>query len=125
MANPSVDLVCVVDDDPSVLKAVVRSLSLSGWRVKEFSNPREFLSYVKAHGAAVAVIDVWMPIMNGLEVQSLLRDLSPSTRVIIVTAKDDSDTRCIALGAGASAFLTKPLDGEELLNAVESAFASA
>ena len=125
MANPSPDLVCVLDDDPSVLKAVVRALSLAGWRVKEFSNPQEFLSYVKTHGATVAVIDVWMPIMNGLEVQSRLRDLSPSTRVIIVTAKDDSDTRCIALGAGASAFLRKPLDGEELLNAVESACASA
>ena len=125
MANPSPDLVCVLDDDPSVLKAVVRALSLAGWRVKEFSNPQEFLSYVKTHDAAVAVIDVWMPIMNGLEVQSRLRDLSPSTRVVIVTAKDDSDTRCIALGAGASAFLTKPLDGEELLNAVESAHASA
>lgn len=124
MANPSTDLVCVLDDDPSVLKAVVRALLLAGWRVKEFSNPQEFLSYVKTHGATVAVIDVWMPIMNGLEVQSRLRDLSPSTRVIIVTAKDDSDTRCIALGAGASAFLTKPLDGEELLNAVESACAS-
>lgn len=115
----------MLDDDPSVLKAIVRSLSLSGWRVKEFSNPLEFLSYVKTHGAAAAVIDVWMPIMNGLKVQSRLRDLSPSTRVIIITAKDDSDTRCIALGAGASAFLTKPLDGEELLNAVESALASA
>lgn len=125
MANPSADLVCVLDDDPSVLKAIVRSLSLAGWRVKEFSDPQEFLSYVKSHGAAVAVIDVWMPIMNGLEVQSRLRDLSPSTRVIIVTAKDDSDIRCTALNAGASAFLTKPLDGEELLNAVESARAAA
>lgn len=124
MANASADLICVVDDDPSVLKAIVRALSLAGWRVKEFSNPQEFLSYVKTHGAAVAVIDVWMPIMNGLEVQSRLRDLSPSTRVIVMTAKDDSDTRCIALGAGASAFLTKPLDGEELLNAVEFARAT-
>ena len=124
VANPSADLVCVLDDDPSVLKAMVRSLSLAGWRVKEFSDPQEFLSYVETHGAAVAVIDVWMPIMNGLEVQSRLRELSPSTRVIIVTAKDDSDTRCIALNAGASAFLTKPLDGEELLNVVECACAS-
>jgi len=124
MANPNTDVVCVLDDDSSVLKAIVRSLSLAGWYVKEFSDPEDFLGYVKMHRAAVAVIDVWMPVMNGLEVQSRLRELSPSTRVIIVTGKDDSDTRCTALNAGASAFLTKPLDGEQLLNAVESAYAA-
>ena len=125
MANPNTDVVCVVDDDPSVLNAVVRLLSLAGWPVKEFSDPREFLLHVTIHGAAVAVIDVWMPLMNGLEVQSRLRDLSPSTRVIIVTGKSDSGIRSTALNGGASAFLTKPLDGEELLTAVRLARASA
>ena len=124
MANRTADVICLLDDDPSVLKAVLRSLSFAGWRVKEFSDPEEFLEYVEKHGAAVAVIDVWMPLMNGLEVQARLRDLSPSTRVIIFTGKDDSDIRSKALKAGASAFLTKPLDDEELLTAVRCAFAS-
>ena len=125
MANPTTDLICVLDDDSSVLKAVVRLLSLAGWRVKEFSDPEEFLLHVKIHAAAVAVIDVWMPLMSGLEVQSRLRYLSPSTRVIIVTGKHDSDIRSSALNAGASAYLTKPLDGEELVGAVRLACASA
>ena len=125
MANRTTDVICLLDDDPSVLKAVVRSLSLAGWHVKEFSDPEEFLGYVGTHGAAVALIDVWMPLMNGLEVQSRLRDLSPSTRVIIFTGKDDSDIRAGALSAGASAFLTKPLDDEELLGAVRCALAPA
>src|SRR5215472_5677144 len=124
MANPNTDLICVLDDDLSVLNAVVRSLSLAGWSVKEFSNPEEFLLHVEIHGASVAVIDVWMPHMNGLEVQSRLRDVSPSTRVIIVTGKSDANIRSTALTAGASAFLTKPLDGEELLSAVRTAHAS-
>jgi FixJ family two-component response regulator len=125
LANGITELICLLDDDLSVLKAVVRSLSLAGWRVKEFSDPEEFLAYVRIHGVAVAVIDIWMPLMNGLEVQARLRDLSPSTRVIIFTGKDDSDIRTTALNAGASAFLTKPLDDEELLTAVRCALASA
>jgi FixJ family two-component response regulator len=125
LANAITDVICLLDDDPSVLKAVVRSLSLAGWRVKEFSDPEQFLLYVGTHMAAVAVIDVWMPLMNGLEVQSRLRELSPLTRVIIFTGKDDSDIRSRALNAGASAFLTKPLDDEELLTAVRFALASA
>ena len=62
-----------------------------------------------------------MPIMNGLEVQSQLREISPSTRVIVLTANDDPLTRSTALSAGASAFLIKPFGAEEFLSAVRLA----
>ena len=55
MANPKTHVISVHDDDSSVLDTVVRLLSLAGWRVKEFSDPQEFLLRVKIHGAAVAV----------------------------------------------------------------------
>ena len=125
MANPITDVVCLLDDEPSVLKAVGRLLSSAGWRVKEFSDPGEFLVYAKIHRTDVAVIDVWMPLMNGLEVQSRLSELSPSTRVIIFTGRDDPRIRSTALNAGASAFLTKPFDDEELLTAVRLALTPA
>jgi FixJ family two-component response regulator len=125
LANPVTDVICLLDDDPSVLKAVGRLLSSAGWIVKQFSHPEEFLIYAKIHRAPVAVVDVWMPLMNGLEVQSRLREISPSTRVIIFTGKDDLRIRSTALNAGASAFLTKPFDDEELLTAVRLALASA
>ena len=121
MADPNTNVICVVDDDPSVMNAVVRLLSMAGCQVKAFNDPVEFLLYVKTHVAAVAVLDVRMPHVTGLEVQSRLRDVSPSTRVIIFTAINDSDVRDKALRAGASAFLTKPLDGEQLLSAINSA----
>ena len=124
MVNSVTDVVCLLDDDPSVLKAVGRLLSSAGWRVQQFSDPDEFLVYAKMHRTPVAVIDVWMPLMNGLEVQSRLRELSPSTRVIIFTGKDDLRVRSTALNAGASAFLTKPFDDEELLTAVRLALSS-
>jgi FixJ family two-component response regulator len=117
-------VVCLLDDDHSVLKAVARLLSAAGWQAQQFSNPEKFLEYAKIHRVPVAVIDIWMPLMNGLEVQSRLREISPSTRVIIFTGKDDPRVRSTALNAGASAFLTKPFDDEELLTAIRLALAS-
>ena len=125
MPNLITDVICLLDDDPSVLKAVGRLLSSAGWQAQQFSDPDKFLEYAKIHRAPVAVIDVWMPIMSGLEVQSRLKELSPSTRVIIFTGKDDPLVRSTALNAGASAFLTKPFDDEELLTVIRLALASA
>jgi len=123
LPNPNTDIICLLDDDPSVLKAVARLLSSAGWQVEQFSDPEKFLEYAKIHRASVAVIDVWMPLLNGLEVQSRLRETSPSTRVIIFTGKDDPRVRSTALNGGASAFLTKPFDDEELLTAIRLALA--
>lgn len=125
MPNLITDVICLLDDDSSVLKAVARLLSSAGWQAQQFSDPEKFLEYAKIHRAPVAVIDVWMPLMNGLEVQSRLREISPSTRVIIFTGKEDPLVRCTALNAGASAFLTKPFDDEELLTAIRLALAPA
>ena len=70
------------------------------------------------------IIDVWMPLMNGLEVQSRVRELSPSTRVIMFTGKDDPLVRSASLKAGASAFFIKPFDDEEFLTAVRLALSA-
>jgi len=122
---PNTHVICLLDDDPSVLKAVSRLLSSAGWHVEQFSDPEKFLEYAKIHRSPVAVIDIWMPLMSGLEVQSRLRELSPSTRVIIFTGKEDPLVRSTALNAGASAFFVKPFDDEELLTAIRLALACA
>jgi two-component system, LuxR family, response regulator FixJ len=116
--------ICLLDDDPAVLKGMTRLLSSADWNVKQFSDPLEFLAYAKTHRPPIAVIDVWMPTINGLEVQSLLRDISPSTRVIVFTGKEDPLVRSTALSAGASAFFNKPFDDEEFLTAVRMALAA-
>ncbi len=103
---------------------MTRLLSSAGWNVKQFSDPEQFLEYARTHRPPIAVLDVWMPMMNGLEVQSRLRDISPSTRVIIFTGKDDPLVRATALSAGASAFFIKPFDDEEFLTAVRIGLAA-
>ena len=108
-----------------MLKGLGRLFSSADLDAKTFDDPREFLCYAQAHRPAVALIDVCMPQMSGLEVQSQLRDISPSTRIIVFTGNDDPLVRSTALNAGASAFLTKPFDDEELLTVIRLALASA
>ena len=107
-----------------MLKGITRLLSSAGWNVKQFSDPEQFLVYGRTHRPPIAVIDVWMPVMSGLEVQSRLRRISPSTRVIIFTGKEDPLVRSAALNGGASAFFTKPFDDEEFLTAIRMALAA-
>jgi FixJ family two-component response regulator len=114
--------ICLLDDDPSILKATSRLLSSAGWKVESFTDPIAFLSYAQRHRPRVAVIDIWMPVMNGLQVQTRLRHLSPGTRVIVLTGKDDQVIRSNAMSAGASGFFFKPVRSEEFLAGIQSAF---
>jgi two-component system, LuxR family, response regulator FixJ len=124
LQNSNAFVVCFLDDDPSVLKGLGRLFASADLHAHSFSDPEEFLGYVRIHRPAVVLVDVHMPQMSGLEVQSRVGKISPSTRVIIFTGKDDPLVRSTALNAGASAFLTKPLDDEELLTAVRLALTS-
>jgi len=121
-SNGQVLTICLVDDDPSVLKATSRLLASSGWKkVEPFLDPIAFLRYAEASRPRVAVLDVIMPVMNGLEVQTQLQTVSPSTRVIILTSKDDASVRSKAMAAGATAFFLKPVDDDEFLAGIEAA----
>ena len=65
---PAAGKICVIDDDQSMLKAFDRLLSSAGLQAQLFSEPLRFLSYVSCNFVALAVIDIWMAEMNGLEV---------------------------------------------------------
>ena len=108
-----------------MLKGLGRLFASADLNAQKFSDPEEFLRYVQTHRPAVVLIDVHMPQMSGLEVQSRLSKISPSTRVIIFTGKDDPLVQSTALNGGASAFFTKPFNDEELLTAVRLALACA
>ena len=114
--------VCILDDDASVVKATSRLLSSAGWDVDAFTDPIEFLDHAKTCQPRVAVLDVLMPVMDGLEVQKRLQTISPATRVIILTSNDDTSVRTTALDAGASAFFLKPVHEDDFLAGIESAY---
>lgn len=112
--------VCLLDDDPSVLRATSRLLDSVGWKVNAFTNPITFLEHAATHCPDLAIIDILMPDMNGLEVQTRLRRISPSTRVIVLTARDDPSVRRMAMNAGASAFFIKGVESGEFLARVKA-----
>jgi len=117
------DGIWLLDDDTSMLKALGRLLNSAGFIVEKFSDPADFLSRIAERECRVAVLDVWMPDMNGLEVQACLRRDSPRTRIIFITGRDDPLVRQTALDAGAFAFLAKPFEDEVLLQLIHKAVA--
>jgi FixJ family two-component response regulator len=114
----------VLDDDASMLKALGRLMSSAGFTVEKFNHPAAFLARLEHAPCRVAVLDVWMPDMNGLEVQACVRRDSPETRIIFISGRDDPSVRKTALDAGALAFLAKPFEDEALVKLVRKAIAA-
>ena len=117
--HPETGTVCVVDDELPTLKALVRLLRAVGFETVPFEGPRLFLEYVKDHSVSLAIIDLRMPELSGLEVQRALYDICPEVPVIIVTGeRQPGIDRKIALDQGAIAFLFKPVEVTELLRTI-------
>ncbi len=114
------EIVCLLDDDQAVLKSLARLLASDGFQVRGFSEATKLLDYIQTRPVPLVVLDVWMQHMSGLEVQAKLAKLSPQTRVIIMTGREDSAVEQTAREFGAAAFFIKPFDDEMFLRAVRS-----
>ena len=123
LENTEAEIVCLVDDDLSVLKSIQRLLTSDGLSVRGFNKPNEFLAHVQDHPVPVVILDIWMEQMSGLELRERLSELSPDTRVIIITGRDDPAAKLAAMRLGVVAFFTKPFDGDKFLSAVRGALA--
>ena len=115
------DSIWLLDDDASMLRALGRLLKSAGFSVEKFDDPAAFLARLEQAICRVAVLDVWMPDMNGLEVQACLRQDSPETRIIFISGRDDPSVRQAALDAGAFAFFAKPFEDEVLMKVIHEA----
>jgi two-component system, LuxR family, response regulator FixJ len=124
MSNPDAtegEEVCVVDDDLSVLKSMHYLLASEGFNVRTFNNAEDFLSHASGHYVPVVVTDIWMDRVTGLEVLARLCAISPKTRVIVITAREDLAARATAMAIGPVAFFMKPFDDEKFIAAVRDA----
>ena len=121
--HPAAEIICLLDDEPCVLKALGRLLASEGLRAEKFSDPVRFIEHARGHQVRLAVIDIRMPGMTGLEVLSELREISPDARVIVMTGESDTSHRAAALEGGAFAFFLKPFDDDTFLEAVREAVA--
>jgi FixJ family two-component response regulator len=114
-------VVCVVDDDPSVLKSVARLLESEGFSVRIFAHPDESLKYMEENSVPLAILDIWMQEMTGMELLAHLCARSPQTQVIFITGHEDDAAQTTVMQAGAFAFFLKPLDDAKFLTAVHRA----
>ena len=113
--------VCLVDDDRSVLKSMHYLLASEGIKVRTFNKAADFLAHASTHDVPVVVTDIWMDQVTGLEVLARLCAISPKTRVIVITAREDLAARATAMAIGPVAFFMKPFDDEKFIAAVRDA----
>jgi FixJ family two-component response regulator len=116
-------IVFVVDDDMSVREALDTLIRQAGWRPEVFESAREFLAHPRALAPSCLVLDVTLPGLNGLELQSLIAGDRIDMPIIFITGHADVPMTVKAMKAGAVEFLTKPVPEEVLLSAIESAIA--
>lgn len=120
MAEPSAT-VYVVDDEPDMLKAVERLLGAAGFSVRTFPSPERFLAQHDDMAPGCIVLDLALPGLNGLELQQALQAQGSSLPIIFLTGRGDIAASVRAMKLGAADFLTKPVDADELIAAVDAA----
>ena len=116
-------IVFVVDDDPSVREALESLIVQAGWRPQVFESAQDFLGFPRALVPSCLVLDVTMPGLNGLELQSLIAGDRIDMPIIFITGHADVPMTVKAMKAGAVEFLTKPVAEDVLINAIGSAIA--
>lgn len=113
--------VFIVDDDLLVRKALVRLLAAVGRNAVAFESAQAFLDGYDPHAPGCLVLDLAMPGLNGLELQQALAARGGTLPIIFLTGHGDVPTTVQAMKGGADDFLTKPVDDDKLLSAVDRA----
>src|SRR3954452_9501223 len=121
----AIPLISIVDDDHSVRESLARLVRSVGFRVQVFQSAEEFLNDRQEREPDCLILDIRMPGMDGLELQSVLSASDRDLPLIFITAHgSDEVVRARALGAGAVDYLLKPLKEEEVLKAIDAALSS-
>jgi FixJ family two-component response regulator len=120
--NMEMDLrVFAVDDDPGVLKALERMLRANDFAVEAFTSPAAFLDRPRYDGIACLLLDLKMPVLTGLDVQGEMSRKGNPMPIIFLSAEGDVPSTARAMREGAIDFLVKPVDEQQLLDALERA----
>jgi len=118
---PSAIRVAIVDDEPAVRTALARLLEASSFETKTYGSAREFIDSIRGGEPECLVVDVHMPDFTGLDLQRYLNGINKKIPTIVITAFDDAGIRERSVASGAKAFLTKPLHGPTLIDAIRNA----
>jgi FixJ family two-component response regulator len=113
--------VFVIDDDDDVRASIADLLKSVGLRAETFTSTEEFLSRERSDAPSCVVIDFTLPSMTGFEAQRQLSAAGLQIPTIFISGYDDQPTIAHAMKSGAVAFLTKPFEDQDLLNAIQEA----
>lgn len=113
--------VFVIDDDPSVRRAIQGLLKSVGLRSESFGSAQDFLARSPADGPSCLILDVRLPGLSGLDFQRQLAEAGVQTPIIFITAHADVPMSVKAMKSGAVEFLSKPFHDQDLLDAVRLA----
>ena len=114
-------VIAIVDDDPSVregLKSLIRS---AGWSVETFASAQEFLARPQANVPSCLILDLQLPDLSGLDLQKRMAATDLEIPIVFLTGHGDIPASVQAMKAGALEFLTKPVDEQDLLRAIQEA----
>lgn len=111
--------ILLIDDDKSILRMFTRVLQRVGYSVETAETGKEAIEKATARSYNLALIDIKLPDMEGTDLLSKLGEIAPKMIKIMITGFPSSDDRVKALNWGASAYLVKPIQPEDLLKIVE------
>jgi RNA polymerase sigma factor (sigma-70 family) len=120
MSEPTV---FIIDDDPSARRGLTRLVRAAGLNAESFASGTDFLASGHHSGPGCIVLDVQMPEMTGPELQEELAKADYSMPIVFLSAHADVPIAAGAMKKGAVDFLTKPVDGKDLLAAIEESLA--
>jgi FixJ family two-component response regulator len=118
-------LVAILEDEEPVRRALDRVLRASHLCTVAYSRGEDFLAELPAFEPDCVLLDLNMPGLGGFETQRRLASISPNVPVVVLTAREEPETRERAMAAGAAAFLNKPVDSQLLLDAIFRSIAKA
>ena len=113
--------IAIVDDDNAVREAMKLLMRSLGYHASTFGSADEFLNSKQVHDTSFLITDVQMPGLSGIDLQDRLIARGHRIPIIFITAYSDENVRIRAMKAGALAFLTKPIDPNQLVGHLEKA----
>ena len=123
MQNPreSRPVIAIVDDDPSVREGLHSLVRSAGWRAETFTSAQEFLARTRPEATSCLILDLQLPGLSGLDLQKRMAVVDLEIPIVFLTGHGDIPASVQAMKAGAIEFLTKPVDEQDLLRAIQEA----
>lgn len=114
-------VVAIVDDDPSVREGLQSLIRSAGWRTETFASAQDFLASPRVEAPSCLILDLQLPGLSGLDLQKRMAESELEIPIVFLTGHGNIPASVQAMKAGAVEFLTKPVDAQELLQAIEEA----